>query len=116
MKKRVLAPFVLTSLGLALTGCGGESSTVNEDPYKGIVTYTNGCDASYEKCLGFYVDYPVTGLNFDCSTDTRNHFNTKLEGGLASGGCLIGDKAKFYIQGSQSERKGEGTTCCDWFD
>ncbi|WP_151811079.1 putative pilus system protein FilF [Acinetobacter bereziniae] len=105
MKKRVLAPFVLTSLGLALTGCGGESSTVNEDPYKGIVTYTNGCDASYEKCLGFYVDYPVTGLNFDCSTDTRNHFNTKLEGGLASGGCLIGDKAKFYIQGSQSERK-----------
>lgn len=105
MKKRLLAPFVLTSLGLALTGCGGESSTVNEDPYKGIVTYTNGCDASYEKCLGFYVDYPVTGLNFDCSTDTRNHFTTKLEGGLASGGCLIGDKAKFYIQGSQTQRK-----------
>ncbi|MDR0236236.1 hypothetical protein [Acinetobacter sp.] len=105
MKKTLLAPFVLTSLGLALAGCGGEKSTVNEDPYKGIVTYTNGCDASYEKCLAFYVDYPVAGLNFDCSTDTRNHYTTKMEGGLASGGCLIGDKAKFYIQGPQSERK-----------
>lgn len=105
MKKTLLTPFVLTSLGLALAGCGGEKSTVNEDPYKGIVTYTNGCDASYEKCLAFYVDYPVAGLNFDCSTDTRNHYTTKMEGGLASGGCLIGDKAKFYIQGPQSERK-----------
>ena len=35
MKKRLFAPLVLTSLGLALAGCGGESSTVNEDPYKG---------------------------------------------------------------------------------
>lgn len=74
MKKRLFAPLVLTSLGLALAGCGGESSTVNEDPYKGIKTYSNGCDAdSTEKCLGFYVDYPVDGLNFDCSTDTKNH-------------------------------------------
>ncbi|MDN5647806.1 MAG: hypothetical protein L0G93_05685 [Acinetobacter sp.] len=106
MKKRLLAPFVLTSLGLALAGCGGESSTVNEDPYKGIKTYSNGCDAdTTEKCLGFYVDYPVDGLNFDCSTDTKNHYVTKLEGGLALGGCLIGDKAKFFIQGSESERK-----------
>ena len=106
MKKRLFAPLVLTSLGLALAGCGGESATVNEDPYKGIPTYSNGCDAdSTEKCLGFYVDYPVDGLNFDCSTDTRNHYVTKLEGGLALGGCLIGDKAKFYIKGSQSERK-----------
>lgn len=106
MKKRLFAPLVLTSLGLALAGCGGESATVNEDPNKGIPTYSNGCDAdSTEKCLGFYVDYPVDGLNFDCSTDTRNHYATKLEGGLALGGCLIGDKAKFYIKGSQSERK-----------
>jgi hypothetical protein len=105
MKKRLLAPFILTSLGFALSGCGGESSTVNEDPYKGIPTYSNGCSGETEKCLAFYVDYPVSGLNFDCSTDTRNHYATKLEGGLASGGCLIGDKAKFFIQGSQSERK-----------
>ncbi|KAF1019431.1 MAG: hypothetical protein GAK29_03916 [Acinetobacter bereziniae] len=105
MKKTLLAPFVLTSLGLALAGCGGEKTSVNEDPYKGIVTYTNGCDASYEKCLAFYVDYPITGLDFDCSTNTQNHFMTKMEGGLSSGGCLIGDKAKFYIKGPQSDRK-----------
>ena len=36
MKKRLFAPLVLTSLGLALAGCGGESATVNEDPNKGI--------------------------------------------------------------------------------
>lgn len=106
MKKRFLAPFVLTSLTLALIGCGGESSTVHENPYQGIKTYTNGCDAdSTEKCLGFYVDYPVEGLNFDCSTDTQNHYTTKIEGGLALGGCLIGDKAKFFIQGTESVRK-----------
>lgn len=106
MKKRLFAPLVLTSLGLALAGCGGESATVNEDPYKGIPTYANGCDSiNTDKCLGFYVDYPIEGLNFDCSTDTRNHYITKLEGGAALGGCLIGDKAKFYIKGSQSERK-----------
>ena len=107
MKKRFLIPFALTGLTLALVGCGGgESSTVHENPYQGIKTYTNGCDAdSTEKCLGFYVDYPVEGLNFDCSTDTQNHYSTKIEGGLASGGCLIGDKAKFFIQGTESLRK-----------
>ena len=108
MKNRILAPFLFSSLTLALVGCGGgaEKTTVNEDPYKGVVTYTNGCDAdSTDKCLGFYVDYPVEGLNFDCSTDTANHYETKLEGGLAAGGCLIGDKAKFFIQGSDTSRK-----------
>lgn len=106
MKKRFLMPFALTSLTFALAGCGGESSTVHENPYQGVKTYTNGCDAdSTDKCLGFYVDYPVEGLNFDCSTDTQNHYTTKIEGGLALGGCLIGDKAKFFIQGSESVRK-----------
>lgn len=107
MKKRFLIPFALTGLTLALIGCGGgESSTVHENPYQGIKTYTNGCDAdSTEKCLGFYVDYPVDGLNFDCSTDTQNHYSTKIEGGLALGGCLTGDKAKFFIQGTESARK-----------
>ena len=106
MKNRFLAPFVLTGLTLALVGCGAESTTVNENPYKGVTTYTNGCDAdSTEKCLGFYVDYPIEGLNFDCSGDKNNHYSTKIEGGLATGGCLIGDKASFFIQGVESARK-----------
>ncbi len=106
MKNSILAPFILSSLSFALLGCGAEKTTVHEDPYKGVVTYTNGCDGdSTDKCLGFYVDYPVEGLNFDCSTDANNHYETKIEGGLASGGCLIGDKAKFYIQGADTSRK-----------
>ena len=105
MKKRLFAPLVLTSLGITLVGCGGESATVNEDPYKGMTMYANGCNSIDEKCLGFNVDYPIEGLNFDCSGNTKNHYMTKIEGGAAVGGCLIGDKAKFYIKGSQSERK-----------
>ncbi|AYO55341.1 putative pilus system protein FilF [Acinetobacter wuhouensis] len=106
MKNKFLAPFVLTGLTLALIGCGAEKTKVNEDPYKGVTVYSNGCDAdSTDKCLGFYVDYPIEGLNFDCSTNTTENFETQIEGGLASGGCLIGDKAKFYIQGSESSRR-----------
>jgi len=112
MKKTILAPFTFAALTLALAGCGGEKTVVNEDPNQGVVTYSNGCDptpsssgTAVNKCLGFYVDYPIQGLNFDCSTDTKNHFSTKMDGGLASGACLIGDKVKFYIQGTNSERK-----------
>ena len=106
MNNKFLAPFLLSGLTLALVGCGGEKTTVHEDPYKGVVTTSNGCDANTtDKCSGFFVDYPVEGLNFDCSSDKINHFMTDEEGGLASGGCLVGDKVKFYLQGEDSSRK-----------
>lgn len=104
MKNKLILPFALTGLVTALSGCGGGSQSINEDPYKGVETSTNGCSGTAEKCLDFVLDYPVEGLNFDCSTDTKNHFVTELEGGLASGGCAVGDKVKFYIQGSQTSR------------
>ena len=107
MNKKYILPFTLTGLVSALAACGGggESATIFEDPNKGVVTTTNGCSDSSEKCLAFYVDYPVEGLNFDCSTDTKNHFITEMDSGLASGGCAVGDKASFYIQGTQTSRK-----------
>lgn len=107
MKKTYILPFTLTALVTALTACGGggESTTIHEDPNPGVITTTNGCDDANSKCLSFYVDYPVEGLNFDCSTDTKNHFITEIDGGLASGGCAIGDKVSFYIQGEDSSRK-----------
>ena len=104
MKNKLILPFALTGLVTALSGCGGGSQNINEDPYKGVETSTNGCSGTAEKCLDFVLDYPVEGLNFDCSTDTKNHFVTEFEGGLASGGCAVSDKVKFYIQGSQTSR------------
>ena len=105
MNNKIFLPFALSSFMLAMSGCGGESATIHEDPTAGVKTSTNGCDASRDSCLGFVVTYPVEGLNFDCSSDTKNHFITQLEGNIATGGCAVGDKVSFYIQGQNSSRK-----------
>lgn len=105
MNNKIFLPFALSSFMLAMSGCGGESATIYEDPNTGVKTSTNGCDASRDSCLGFVVTYPVEGLNFDCSSDTKNHFITQLEGNIATGGCAVGDKVSFYIQGQNSSRK-----------
>lgn len=107
MKNKILLPFALSSAVLALSGCGGESTTIKEDPYSGVKTSTNGCEASGEKCHAFVISYPVAGLNFDCSSDTKNHFITELEGNTVTGGCPVGDKVSFYIQGESTSRKVE---------
>ena len=107
MNNKFILPFALTGLVSALAACGGggESATIFEDPNKGVQTTSNGCLESAEKCLAFYVDYPVEGLNFDCSSDKTNHFVTEIDSSVASGGCQIGDKVSFYIQGAKSGRK-----------
>ncbi|NHB59379.1 hypothetical protein G9F32_15380 [Acinetobacter sp. 194] len=107
MKKKILLPLSLSTFVLALSGCGGggESATINEDPYQGVVTTTNGCDVGNTQCQNFIIDYPIEGLNFDCSSVVNKHFVTKIEGNVATGACLTGDKISFYLQGSQSSRK-----------
>ncbi|QIO09671.1 putative pilus system protein FilF [Acinetobacter lanii] len=105
MKNKILLPFALSSLVLALSGCGGESTSIKEDPYAGVKTSSNGCEASSEKCHAFVISYPVAGLNFDCSSDIKNHFVTELEGNTVTGGCAVGDKVSFYIQGESTSRK-----------
>ncbi|WP_423244109.1 hypothetical protein, partial [Acinetobacter nosocomialis] len=35
MNKKLLWPFALTTLAIMLNGCGGGSSTINEDPTSG---------------------------------------------------------------------------------
>ncbi|QIO05165.1 putative pilus system protein FilF [Acinetobacter shaoyimingii] len=109
MKKKILLPLSLSTFVLALSGCGGggESATINEDPYQGVVTTTNGCDVGNTQCQNFIIDYPIEGLNFDCSSVVNKHFVTKIEGNVATGACLTGDKISFYLQGSQSSRKVE---------
>ena len=105
MKRKFIIPFALTGLVTALSGCGGESAVIYEDPYQGIKTSTNGCLASAEKCQSFVVDYPIEGLNFDCSSDQKNHFVTEMVQNVALGGCAVGDKVSFYIQGSETSHK-----------
>ncbi|EZQ01771.1 hypothetical protein [Acinetobacter sp. Ver3] len=106
MKKSNIIPFTFSTLFLALTGCGGESAKINEDPNRGSVTTSNGCLTSNDaNCLGFVLDYPVEGLKFDCSTDKLNHYRTELDPNVAIGSCKVGDKVTFYIQGEASARK-----------
>ncbi len=107
MKNNILLPFALTGLVTALAGCGGGSSQINEDPNKGVTASTSGCTSSTstDTCMMFAIDYPVDGLNFDCSSDTTNHFATEQNGNVFTGGCQVGDKVTFYIQGSKTSRK-----------
>lgn len=104
MYKNKLA-LAISSCVLVLSGCGGEKTTINEDPNKGVSTSTNGCASSSATCHAFVVDYPVEGLNFDCSSDSKNHFITELEGNVASGGCAVNDTVTFFIQGTETSRK-----------
>ncbi|NNP71599.1 hypothetical protein A7P53_03940 [Acinetobacter defluvii] len=108
MKKKFILPFALTGLVAALSACGGggESAVIHEDPNKGVSTTSNGCEDKVDnKCQSFVVDYPIAGLNFDCSSDKNNHFVTEMVSSVATGACLVGDKVNFYIQGAQSSRK-----------
>ncbi|MDO3665065.1 putative pilus system protein FilF [Acinetobacter higginsii] len=107
MNKKILLPFALSTLAIFLHGCGGESAKINEDPNKGVtgVTSNTSCDITATDCLQFVLDYPVAGLNFDCSSDKVNHFATKLDGNIVTGACKLGDTVTFYLQGAESPRK-----------
>ncbi|ENW93293.1 putative pilus system protein FilF [Acinetobacter dispersus] len=107
MNKKILLPFALSTLAIFLHGCGGESAKINEDPNKGVtgVTSNTSCDVTATDCLQFVLDYPVAGLNFDCSSDKVNHFTTKLDSNIVTGACKLGDTVTFYLQGADSPRK-----------
>lgn len=107
MNKKILLPFAFSTLALFLHGCGSESAKINEDPTKGTsgVTSNTSCDVTAVDCLQFVLDYPVAGLNFDCSTDKINHFETKLDSNVVTGACKLGDTVTFYLQGEQNSRK-----------
>ncbi|MGA6138160.1 hypothetical protein ACPER7_17950 [Acinetobacter dispersus] len=110
MNKRILLPYTLSALTLILNGCGGERANTNEDPTRGIgVTSSTSCDIKASDCLQFVMDYPIAGLNFDCSSDTVNHFVTKIDSNSVSGACKIGDSVTFYIQGESAKKISLGT-------
>lgn len=52
MNKKVLWPFALTTLALMLNGCGGGSSTINENPTNGSggATANGSCSVTNSDC------------------------------------------------------------------
>ncbi|WP_228150070.1 protein FilF, partial [Acinetobacter baumannii] len=110
----ILWPFALTTIALMLNGCGGGSSTINEDPNSGTnngnltsgsctpTTSDNGAEDS--TCLQFALDYPIAGINFDCSSATNFHYATKISGNAVIGSCKVGDTARFYIQSKDNKK------------
>ncbi|KXZ64075.1 hypothetical protein AVENLUH5627_03142 [Acinetobacter venetianus] len=114
MNKKIILPFALSTFAALLTGCGGESAKINEDPTKGVTVTKNGsCDVNADDCLQFTLDYPVAGLNFDCSGDKFNHFATKLQSNIVTGACKLGDDVSFYIQGENARKISLGTVKLD---
>lgn len=105
MINRSILPFALSALVLALGGCGGESAKVNPEIYD--TSSKNGtCPSNSEGCVEFVLDYPVDGLNFNCSSDVKNTYVTlfDLKEGVSTGACKIGDKVTFFVQGDKSRR------------
>ncbi len=114
MNKKLLWPFALTTLAMMLNGCGGGSSTINEDPSSGsnngnlssgsCTPTTSNIGAEDTTCLQFALDYPIAGINFDCSSATNFHYATKFSGNAVIGSCKVGDTARFYIQSKDNKK------------
>ena len=105
MKNKILFPFTLTTLLTALSGCGGESANVI--PEKNDEATTNGtCTPGTTNCVEWGLEYPLDGLNFNCSSDTENTFITLFDSknGVASGTCQKTDNIEFYIQSFASRK------------
>lgn len=106
MKNKSILPLALSTFFLTLSGCGGESARILEDPNKGVTTTSNGCAVNNQNsCRSFTIAYPVEGLNFECSSLSGKFFATELIGNTATGSCLFGDKIRFYIQGQKNAPK-----------
>ncbi|MGM7310939.1 protein FilF, partial [Acinetobacter baumannii] len=109
MNKKILWPFALTTIALMLNGCGGGSSTINENPSNGSggASSSGSCSVTNSDCLQFFLDYPIAGLNFTCSSTGSQSFITKASGNIVIGSCKVGDTATFYLQGAKNPRKVE---------
>lgn len=107
MNKKVLLPFALSTLAIMLNGCGGGSSTINENPTNGSggATANGSCSITSSDCLQFSLDYPIAGINFTCSSAANLSFVTKASGNSVIGSCKAGDTASFYLQDSKAIRK-----------
>lgn len=105
MKTKKIYPFVLTTLLLALSACGGESANVIAD-VDSEATTNGSCDANNANCIEWGLEYPLDGLNFNCSGDKENKFITlfDLSNGVATGTCQKTDDIEIYLQSFSSQK------------
>lgn len=82
MKRKIITTAALAIL-ISLTGCGGSSSSANQQTNTPTVT-------------GQFIDSAVAGLNYECSSGTKGV--TDLSGTFT---CLQGDTIDFNINGFQ---------------
>ena len=104
MKNKLILPFALTALFAALSGCGGESANVIPEKYDES-TENGSCKSNSENCVEFVLDYPVDGINFLCSSDSKNRFVTLFDDkeGVSTGACKLGDTVTFSIRGENDK-------------
>ncbi|MFC6168937.1 putative pilus system protein FilF [Acinetobacter terrestris] len=103
-------PFAATALAMALTGCGGESANVTPEVYDES-TANGACQTGTAGCVEFALDYPLNGLNFTCSSDTKNRFTTIFDpqDGAATGACKNTDDITFFLRGEKDKKIELGT-------
>lgn len=104
-KNKLASSVIGASLFSLLSACGGDSASINENPNPEMVQYSNGCTDTDQRCQNFVIDYPISGLDFDCKADTINHFTTKMEGNVVVGGCPVGDTVQFSLQTTATAAK-----------
>ena len=98
-------PFAATALVMALSGCGGESANVTPEVYDES-TANGSCKTRTTGCVEFALDYPLNGLNFTCSSDTKNRFTILFDpnGGAATGACKDTDEITFFLRGEKDKK------------
>jgi len=116
MKKNYVLPFAFSALVAGLAGCGGESANVIPETYD-TSTVNGSCKSNSESCVEFVLDYPLEGLNFTCSSDTKNKFVTLFDvsEGVSTGACKLGDTVTFYVQGEKNNKIELGKLSLDDF-
>lgn len=101
MKKIISASFSVSALCLMMSGCGGGSNNISESPAPQPGTSTGvGCSfsgTSSDSCIQYVLEYPVAGIQYQCSSDKVNTFATKLEGNIVTGACKKSDIATFFL-------------------
>lgn len=103
----MILPFSMSLLCAALAGCGGESNTIHENPT--VIpdgTDAIGCTVSSTSsaCFEFLMEYPISGLQYTCTSDKVNTFSTKLSGNVVTGGCDTKDTVTFFLNATDEFR------------
>lgn len=94
-------PFALTTLCLALAGCGGGSNNIAENPNGGGNSNPiNECSATTASCVNLvFDDNPIVNLNYECGV----YRGVTTITGTAR--CPVDSTVSFYLKTPDKDRK-----------